>query len=133
MNKQNASNEDDGEIDFEKQAKEPVNPNGATPWQRGGKTTLGMKSIAIRHKKKQTDHIHGITKPAIRRLARRAGVKRISGLMYDEMRSVIKRFLEAVIRDAIVYTRHARRKTVTCQDIIHGLRRKSGKTLYGFV
>ena len=27
--------------------------------------------------------INGITKPAIRRLARRGGVKRISGLMYD--------------------------------------------------
>jgi len=28
----------------------------------------------------------GITKPAIRRLARRGGVKRISGLIYEETR-----------------------------------------------
>ncbi|KAL3087746.1 hypothetical protein niasHT_029510 [Heterodera trifolii] len=46
------------------------------------------------------DNIQGITKPAIRRLARRGGVKRISGLIYEETRSVLKVFLENVIRDA---------------------------------
>ncbi|XXG41960.1 hypothetical protein AAC387_Pa01g2321 [Persea americana] len=39
-------------------------------------------------------------KPAIRRLARRGGVKRISGLIYEETRGVLKIFLENVIRDA---------------------------------
>ena len=38
----------------------------------------------------------GITKPAIRRLARRGGVKRISGLIYEETRGVLKLFLESV-------------------------------------
>ena len=38
----------------------------------------------------------GITKPAIRRLARRGGVKRISGLIYEETRGVLKVFLENV-------------------------------------
>ena len=38
----------------------------------------------------------GITKPAIRRLARRGGVKRISGLIYVETRGVLKIFLENV-------------------------------------
>ena len=32
------------------------------------------------------DNIQGITKPAIRRLARRGGVKRISGLVYEEVK-----------------------------------------------
>jgi histone H4 len=35
------------------------------------------------------DDIQGITKPAIRRLARRGGVKRISGLIYEETRGVL--------------------------------------------
>lgn len=34
--------------------------------------------------------LRGITKPAIRRLARRGGVKRISGLIYEETRGVLK-------------------------------------------
>ena len=41
------------------------------------------------------DNIQGITKPAIRRLARRGGVKRISGLIYEETRGVLKIFLES--------------------------------------
>ena len=73
----------------------------------------------------------GITKPAIRRLARRGGVKRISGMMYDETRKVLKSFLEHVVKDAVTYTEHARRKTVTALDVVYALKRQ-GKTLYGF-
>ncbi len=45
----------------------------------------------------------GITKPAIHRLARRGGVKCISGLIYEETRAVLKIFLENVIRDCHVH------------------------------
>ena len=44
----------------------------------------------------------GITKPAIRRLARRGGVKRISGLIYEETRGVLKIFLENVSRPSML-------------------------------
>ena len=66
-----------------------------------------------RHRKILRDNIQGITKPAIRRLARRGGVKRISAMIYEETRGVLKSFLESVIRDAVTYTEHAKRKTVT--------------------
>ena len=46
---------------------------------KGGKG-LG-KGGAKRHRKILRDNIQGITKPAIRRLTRRGGVKRISGLI----------------------------------------------------
>lgn len=50
------------------------------------------------------DSSSGITKPAIRRLARRGGVKRISGLIYEETRGVLKIFLENVhCNDVIIY------------------------------
>ena len=39
----------------------------------------------------------GITKPAIRRLARRGGVKRISGLIYEETRGVLKILYVAIL------------------------------------
>ena len=96
---------------------------------KGGKG-LG-KGGAKRHRKILRDAIYGITKPAIRRLARRAGVKRISGLIYNETRGVLKKFLENIIKDAVVYTDHAKRKTVSCMDVVHALKRQ-GKTLYGF-
>ncbi|CAH3149142.1 unnamed protein product [Pocillopora meandrina] len=94
---------------------------------KGGKG-LG-KGGAKRHRKILRDNIQGITKPAIRRLARRGGVKRISGLIYEETRGVLKVFLENVIRDAVTYTEHAKRKTVTAMDVVYALKRQ-GRTLY---
>jgi len=65
--------------------------------------------------------MQGITKPAIRRLARRGGVKRISRLIYEEIRGILLVFLENVIRDVVIYTEYARRKTVTALDVVHAL------------
>lgn len=97
---------------------------------KGGGKGLG-KGGAKRHRKVMRDTIAGITKPAIRRLARRGGVKRISALIYDEIRNVLKQFLEQVIRDAVTYTEHAHRKTVTAMDVVYALKRQ-GRTIYGF-
>lgn len=123
----------------------------------GGKGGKGLgKGGAKRHRKILRDNIQGITKPAIRRLARRGGVKRISAsafiplfplppfffsylttslfhytVIYEETRGVLKSFLESVIRDAVTYTEHAKRKTVTSLDVVYALKRQ-GRTLYGF-
>ncbi|XP_032913505.1 histone H4-like [Catharus ustulatus] len=104
-------------------------PKAVSGRGKGGKG-LG-KGGAKRHRKVLRDNIQGITKPAIRRLARRGGVKRISGLIYEETRGVLKVFLENVIRDAVTYTEHAKRKTVTAMDVVYALKRQ-GRTLYGF-
>lgn len=86
-----------------------------------------------RHRKVLLDSIQGITKPAIRRLARRGGVKRISGLIYEETRGVLKVFLENVVRDAVTYTQHAKRKIVMAMDVVRALKRQDAKAgLYGF-
>ncbi|MBA0795119.1 hypothetical protein Gohar_006020, partial [Gossypium harknessii] len=45
-----------------------------------------------------------------------------------ETRGVLKIFLENVIRDAVTYTEHARRKTVTAMDVVYALKRQ-GRTL----
>ena len=99
-----------------------------------GKGKGGGKAGAKRYentRKLVRDTVMGITKPAIRRLARRGGVKRISSYIYEETRAVLKGFLENVIRDSVVYTEHAKRKTVTALDVVYALKRQ-GRTLYGF-
>jgi histone H4 len=58
-------------------------------------------------------------------------VKRISGLIYEETRGVIKEFLENVIRVSVTYTEHANRKTVIAMDVVYALKRQ-GRTFYGF-
>jgi histone H4 len=96
---------------------------------KGGKG-LG-KGGTMRHRKILRDGVYRISKAAIRRLARRGGVKRLSGLIYEETRNVLKAFLQNLIRDAVVYTEHAKRKTITTTDVVYALKRQ-GKTLYGF-
>lgn len=93
-----------------------------------GKTVLGNTK---RHRKIIRDTIQGITKPAIRRLARRGGVKRISANIYDETRTALKERLEAILRLCVMYTEHRGAKTVTVDDVVYALRR-FGKPIYGF-
>lgn len=89
------------------------------------------RNFQRRHRKVLRDNIQGITKPAIRRLARRGGVKRVSDGMYNEVRGILKTFLHDVIRNAVTYTEHSQRKTVTAMDVCYALKRQ-GRTLYGF-
>ena len=59
---------------------------------KGGKG-LG-KAGAKRYRKVLRDNIQGITKNALQRLAYKAGVKMMGGLCYEELRGVMKVFLE---------------------------------------
>ncbi|MGH0120428.1 UNVERIFIED_CONTAM: hypothetical protein FKN15_054764 [Acipenser sinensis] len=62
-------------------------------------------------------------------MALRAELGMVNQLL--ETRGVLKVFLENVIRDAVTYTEHAKRKTVTGMDVVYALKRQ-GRTLYGF-
>jgi len=44
---------------------------------------------------------------------------------------VLKVFLENVIRDAVYYTEHAKKKIVTAMGVVYALKRQE-RTLYGF-
>ncbi|KAK2005227.1 histone H4 [Colletotrichum eremochloae] len=74
-----------------------------------------------------------LSKPAIRRLARRGGVKRISYtvVVYSETQLAATEYLKLVIRNAVTYAAHAKRNTVVSLDIVHALKRL-GKPIYGF-
>ena len=89
-----------------------------------GKGSKGLgKGGAKRHRKILPDNIQDITKPSIHRLAHSVEVKRISGLVYKETRSVLKLFLEDVICDGVSY--------INAMDVVFALKRQ-GRTLYGF-
>jgi histone H4 len=84
-----------------------------------------------RHRFILRDSSQGISRRTIRRLARRAGVMRMSALVYEETRAVLKVFVGTLVHDAVVYTEHANRKTVTTTDVLYALKRQ-GRILYGF-
>ncbi|KAK5165479.1 Histone H4 [Saxophila tyrrhenica] len=107
------------------------------PVGRGGKKGIGLdigkSKTAKRHRKVLRDNIQGVTKGDIRRLARRGGVKRISGGIYDTVRQAMKSWLEVVLKDvcAVVEGSHPKRKTVATTDVVFILRRR-GTPIYGF-
>jgi histone H4 len=84
----------------------------------GGKLVSGTGK---RHRQFR-DNIQGITNPAIRRLARRGGIKRISKAFYEEVRGNLRLFLEKVVRTAVIYTQHAKQQTVTYNSMTQALK-----------
>ncbi|KAK6429793.1 Histone H4 [Oleoguttula sp. CCFEE 5521] len=85
--------------------------------KRGFGSVGANKSKAKRHRKIIRDNIHGITKPDIRRLARRGGVKRISVGIYEETRNSLKVYLEEVLHDCCAVVMTFKRKTITVTDV----------------
>ncbi|KAF2659195.1 histone-fold-containing protein [Lophiostoma macrostomum CBS 122681] len=99
----------------------------------GGKAGLGLgkgKSFK-RHKKIPRDTIRSITKGDIRRIARRGGVKRISAVIYDDVRQALKERLSRILYDVVAVLESSGRKTVTVRDVIFALNRL-GNPIYGF-
>ncbi|KAH8705124.1 hypothetical protein BGW36DRAFT_7848 [Talaromyces proteolyticus] len=97
---------------------------------------LGVYGLAHRRRKVLRESIKGITKPAIRRLARRGGVVRISGLIYDEIRKVTRQRLADIIQRLVFVlesssTPRYERKTVTTRDVVFVLN-QMGIPVYGF-
>ncbi|CAB4395647.1 histone-fold-containing protein [Rhizophagus irregularis] len=103
-----------------------------TPRPKSGKG-LGKsaKVSAMRHRKLLRENIKAITRPAIRRMARRGGVKRISGEIYEIARTCIKDFVTDVLKDCVSYVEYERKKTVGVMEMLLALKRQ-GRTIYGF-
>jgi histone H4 len=77
------------------------------------------------------NNIQGISRPALQRVMRRGGIKRISGLMYEELRDVMKMYMEEIIKDMVIFVEHDRRKTVQTEDLeasleMHGIQLAAG-------
>lgn len=73
----------------------------------------------------------GLTKPSVRRLARRGGVKRLSGDVYPRLRVELKMWTRQLMIDAVTYMQHGKRKTMSALDVVNALR-NHGQKLYGF-
>ena len=116
-------------INWNQQLQDAVGSNTSSVGGKGGKGK-GKGSLK-RIWRVLRDTIHGITRLAMCRLARRGGVCCIAGLVYEDIRGVLKIFLQHVVWDIITYTEHNCRKTVTVTDVLFALKHH-GCTLYGF-
>ena len=89
------------------------------------------KGTLIRRRKVLKKVIYVISKATFLRMARRGGVKRFSGNIYQESRGVLKVFVEEIVKDVITFCEYKRRKTVTPVDVIFALK-QHGRAVYGF-
>ena len=104
-------------------------PPGGKGMGKGGKGKMG--SCKARRFIQQISKPHkNLKRAGIRKLARRAGIKRISGKMYEEVQYMAKQWLENVMNKAFFYTDHARRTTINEVDVDYALRR-FGIMVYG--
>lgn len=100
------------------------------PSRPSGRRPPTNQAARHRHRKGQTRDIEAIKNPTIKRLAQRAGVKRVREEIYDAMRAYIRAFLVKTLNDTLLVTGHARRRTVTHRDVIYALRNRGMVLLY---
>jgi len=62
-----------------------------------------------------------ITKPALRRILKRCGVKFISESVFDVMRLIIKDFSTEIIKRMVIFVKASKRKTVQVEDLTAAL------------
>ncbi|RDW62950.1 histone H4 [Aspergillus mulundensis] len=95
------------------------------PFASNNPKPTGLRGLGVvkgRRHKIVRDNIMGVTRPAIRRLARRGGVYRISAEIYEETRIVLKKRLTETIRQVILIMDSGtipsnERKLVTTRDV----------------
>ncbi len=75
------------------------------------------KSKVKRHRKVMRDNIQGITKPALNKLTKKAGVYRTGSLIYEELRGIIYVFIEKLMNDIVAFNIHKRKTTITKEDV----------------
>ena len=89
------------------------------------KASSSTSAFKTKKKVSKSKNENEISNASIRRLARRGGVMRMSGLVDEETRGTLKSFLERVILDASVYTEFAGRRTMTAMDVVYALKRQN--------
>ncbi len=63
------------------------------------------------------DNLHGLAKPQVMRLAHRAGIRRMSGLVYNEVLGITRDHMERILRGALVHMLNRNGKTILLRDI----------------
>jgi histone H4 len=83
---------------------------------KGGKG-LGRGGAARRYRGVIRDSIQGIKMGPLKRLSKRAGVLRATRLIYEELRMILKMYVEDVVRTACEYANASRKRTINKEDV----------------
>lgn len=92
-----------------------------------GKSAKSAKGGAAKRHRKQTAAANKISGPAIRRLARRAGVPRVGSGCFPEVNAAAVNYITDILDASRAYCMHSKRKTINCMDVIYALKRHGTK------
>lgn len=71
-----------------------------------------------------------LTDAAVKRLAQRAGAKRLFREAHAEIRASLMEFIGSISRDACLFADNSRRRTLLAADLVYALQRR-GRPVYG--
>ncbi len=83
------------------------------------------------HRKILRDNINGLKKPQLKRLIYRAGIPRVSGLVYEKLREISLAYLRKVLKNSVIIMEHARRKTLSEEDVLMAMESLGMSKVYG--
>lgn len=96
-----------------------------------GKAAAAGGANRNRNRKVMRDSIQRITRPALRRIQRVAGIKTISGLVYEELRGVLKHRLESILKNTTEIAKYLRVKTVKPAHVVEALKQEGVMVVAG--
>ena len=85
---------------------------------------VGLQDLMIHRRRALLSKtpLQKICKSSILRMARRAGVTRVSAPVYGYIRGELSCYLTKVVGKAMIYTRHSQRTTIAVKDVIQSLK-----------
>jgi len=78
------------------------------------------------HQKRKKEGMENLTNNTIKRLTRRGGVTRISGLVYEPVRDNMEAYLKILSYYCVVYMDSQKKKTVRVSHVIQDLKKMGG-------
>lgn len=91
---------------------------------------LAALELARARNKRARRSTEALTDIALKRLAHRAGIKRLMRGVFAEMRLAIHSFVDDISKDAVLMADCAKRRTISASDFLRSLRRR-GRPVYG--
>lgn len=67
------------------------------------------------------EYLESLTKSAIHRIAQKAGATYVSSQIYDKVREIVMKFLYKILHRINLYAQHARKVTVSEDDVLMSL------------
>ncbi len=97
-----------------------------------GKNTTSKRHAFEKKRRAMDPELLGLSNPAARRIAQRAGVLRQSSTITGALRAYLKKCVDRVLHASFIYMRHDKRHMVQDRDVVAAMHNQ-GLAVYGTI